>query len=255
MADAFVNALFEVLARDDVRSITAKGSSRKPWDSPIDYVPEFSDVDIHVLFTAPPDPDRYYLSLEQGLRMQESLEQGYSRRVPNPIHIPRLQFIPVNVMEREPLFVPSPASTVHVLYGEPYLPPEIDEEQSRSAARSLLLDYRPFLISLGEHVSEKSTHYLWDLLRQLTWRVAPAGPRALEVIGLPHEKAWGGNRSTVVRLLVDAGQDDLAEAYTSFYLSEWDFFLSRYTDGAAGRAIVRSGARVLALARSVAEEG
>ncbi len=253
MADAFLAALFEVYTPDEVTRVTVKGSSRKPWDSPIDYVPTFSDVDIHVRYAAPPDPDRPYVSLEQGLRMQEAVEDGYHRRVPAPLHVPRLQFLPVNVLETQPLYVPSPPSTVHVLYGTPPDVAEIDPETSRSAARSLLLDYRPYLRLLGEHVSEKSTPYLWDVLRQLTWRVAPAVPRALEVMGLPYEDAWGINRSTAVRRLEVAGKDELAHAYTSFYLHEWAFYLSGYSDAAAGRAIVASAARVLALAVAIAE--
>lgn len=254
MTDAFLDALFEVFPAEDISRVTAKGSSRKPWDSPIDYVPELSDVDIHVRFKAPPDPETYYVSLDDGLRMQESIERGYSRRVPKPIHVPRLQFIPVNILEQKLLYIPSPPSTVDVLYG-PADSAEVDEQASRSASRSHLLEYQPYLAALGEHVSEKSTRYLWDVLRQLTWRVGPAAPRALEVLGVPYNQAWGCNRSTLVKLLEEVGQVELARAYTSFYLHEWTFFLSGYKDGAAGRAIVRSAAQVLRLAIEVGEAG
>lgn len=255
MAQSFVDALFVVAAPDEIVSIFLKGSSWKQWDSPIDYVPEISDIDIHVLFWDEPNPGRYYVSTEAGLRMQEALESGYRRRVPNPLHIPRVQFIPANILEREPLYVPSPTSTVDVLYGRPYQPSPVDVAASRAAARQLILQYRPFVMELGEHVADKPGPHVWDLLRQLTWRVAPAGPRALEVMGMPYEEAWAINRTTVVRHLEQRGRDDLATPYAAFYLHGWSYILSGRTDTGSARAMVSAAQAVFLAALRVAEDG
>src|SRR5687768_9127389 len=53
MTDAYVAALLERLPREQIVGLYAKGSAVKPWDAPIDYVPELSDVDLHVLVHDP----------------------------------------------------------------------------------------------------------------------------------------------------------------------------------------------------------
>jgi hypothetical protein len=254
MAESFRDALFEAFAPDEIVSVFLKGSSRKHWDSPIDYVPEFSDVDIHVRFRDEPAPGHHYVSLDVSLRIQEALERGFRCRVPDPIHVPRVQFIPVNVLERDPLYVASPGSTVETLFGREYESAYIGEDAGRSRSRQLLLDQRPFLTDLGDHVADKPEHHLWDVLRQLPWRVGPAGPRVLELLDTPHVEAWSCNRSRVVRLLEERGQTALARHYTAFYLGAWNYFLSGRKDSGAGREVVRAAAGVLGEAIHVAEQ-
>lgn len=253
MAASFLAALLAAFAQGEIVSVFLKGSSRKPWNSPIDYVPEFSDVDIHVRFRDEPPPDQQYVSLEAGLRIQEATEREYHRCIPRPVHVPRLQFIPVNILERQAFYTPSPASTIETLYGRRYESAEVDEGASRESSRQLLLEQRDFLRELGEHVADKQGRHLWDLLRLLPWRVAPAGPRVLELLGTPYVEAWSGNRSTVVRRLEEWGQAELAAHYTAFYLRAWDYVRSRRVDSAAGRDVIRAGAGVLAEGVRIAE--
>lgn len=254
MADSFVEALLGVYPPERIRGVYWKGSSRKNWDSPIDYVPELSDIDIHVLYADDPRPDRNYISLETGLRIQERVEQGYRRRVPAPLHVPRIQYIAANVIERQPRYVPTPAQTVEALYGEPYITHTLDEASSRASAHALLLEYGPVLMSLGEHAAEKSGRYLWELVRQLTWRVAPAGPRVLEVLGERYKDAWTCNRTAVVQRLESRGKTALAAGYTRFYLTGWSYYRSGFRDAEAARSMVRSAAAVLEEALRVARE-
>ena len=47
MADSFVEVLLDDIPSQEIRGIYLKGSAQKEWDSPVDYVPEISDVDIH----------------------------------------------------------------------------------------------------------------------------------------------------------------------------------------------------------------
>lgn len=58
--DFMVKTAKEVLLKNFGKNIVGiyfKGSASKKWDSHIDYVPELSDVDIHILFKN----QKYYL--------------------------------------------------------------------------------------------------------------------------------------------------------------------------------------------------
>lgn len=48
--------------------------------------------------------------------------------------------------------------------------------------------------------------------------------------------------------------DTLADAYTSFYLSGWDCFLSNFTDTTASRAAILAGTRVLTEAADLGQQ-
>jgi len=48
MKKAMCEALLERLRSGTVRALYAKGSATKPWTTPIDYVPEVSDVDVQI---------------------------------------------------------------------------------------------------------------------------------------------------------------------------------------------------------------
>ena len=49
MRQSILQTLLEFVKADNLEGVYAKGSSLKPWDSPLDYVPELSDVDVQVL--------------------------------------------------------------------------------------------------------------------------------------------------------------------------------------------------------------
>ncbi len=50
MAESFVETLLEQIPNDKVRDLYFKGSAKKRWDTPIDYFPEASDLDVHPWF-------------------------------------------------------------------------------------------------------------------------------------------------------------------------------------------------------------
>ena len=50
LADCVRDQLLARIPEIEIRGVYLKGSSVKAWESPLDYVPEISDVDIHVWF-------------------------------------------------------------------------------------------------------------------------------------------------------------------------------------------------------------
>jgi hypothetical protein len=246
MVAAFLEAILLNFPPGAIAGITRKGSSLKPWDSPLDYVPELSDVDLHVLFEEDVPPyERHFSRLESALDMQRHLDEGFRRRIPHPIHVPRIQMIVANVLHREPNFVPAPQQTERTIYGRSDPLPEVDRDRSRAVCVTHLLEHEPYVRKLPEDVADKTDRYLWPVLRTMTWRVGPTAPRALEVLGTPYEEAWGMNRTRLYHALGAAGEETLAEEYARFYLQGWRYFLSGYADGDAVRGALLAGARVL----------
>jgi hypothetical protein len=246
MTEAFLEALFSVFPRPAIAGVYAKGSTRKRWDSLLDYVPELSDVDFHVLFADDRPREPYFPSVESGLLMQRTLEEGYARRVREPVHTPRVQLVIANALQRHVDFIHSVPHTVQTLVGLPYPAPRVDREKSLGAARRTLLAHESFLRDLGERVADKAGRYLWELLRDMNWRVGPTGPRVLELRGAPFLDAWGANRTAVRRMLIDRGEHALAADYAAYYLNGWQHFLSSRRDSEAARQAILAGARGLA---------
>ncbi len=239
----------ELLARiptDQIRGLYLKGSSVKAWESPLDYVPEISDVDIHVWFHD--DAWRPHLdSVPQALAMQAGIEACFKERIARPIHQPRLQLIVLNtIIDDLEGFVYSPRSTVTVLHGEAY--PEADYSDVEAIRRfdaGDLIEKAAWVDQMPLHLIDKPGIYAREGLRQLVWRVAPAGPLVLHISGLDTEHVWSLNRTRVTAALRDLGLGDLADAYRDFYLATWDYYRSEFTDTNACRAAILAASRVL----------
>ena len=247
LAECFRDELLALIPEGEIRAIYLKGSVVKPWESPLDYVPEVSDVDMHVWFHDDAAWPRHLGTVSQALEVQKGVEARFAARVPRSLHEPRPQFIVMNKMMAEHEgFLHSPRSTVKVLYGEEY--PEADYGDSAGIRRhdaTQLVGEAAWVDRMPLHLVDKPGRYLREGLRQLVWRVSPAGPRALHVSGVDTERAWSMNRTRVTQALRDLGLVGLADGYAAFYLSSWDYFLSGFTDSDAGRSAVRAAASVL----------
>ena len=247
LAECFRDQLLALIPAGEIRAIYLKGSVVKPWDSPLDYVPEVSDVDMHLWFHDDAAWPRYLGTVPQALAVQEGVEARFSARFPQPLHEPRPQLIVMNKMMAEHEgFLHSPRSTVSVLYGEDY--PEADYSDTAGITRhdaTQLVGEAEWVDRMPLHLVDKPGRYLREALRQLVFRVSPAGPRVLHVSGLHTERAWSMNRTRVTLALRDVGVTGLADAYTAFYLSSWDYFLSGFTDSDAGRSAMQAAAQVL----------
>jgi len=246
MVAAYVDALFGRIPEAEVAGVYFKGSAQKEWTSPLDYVPELSDVDLHVLFAADGTEAKYLGAPEQALEVQAAAEAAYFAKVPRPIHVPRPQLLVLNAAIREPDFVPTPAEAITVLYGCDYpAGASLEAEAMKALDAKRLAGEAAYLARFPLHAVDKPALYLREALRGIVWRVSPAAPRALYLLGVPFAEAWTANRTRLVALLEEAGERDLAARYSRFYLYGWDYFLSGYGDHDAGRRALLAGIDVL----------
>lgn len=244
-AEAFVQALLEVIPSAHIRGIYYKGSAQKEWQTPIDYVPELSDVDIHILFGEDELVERHLGPVERALEISSRAEKLYFDAVCQPVHTPRIQLVIANKLHQDPDYTPSPLETVKVRLGEGYPFHEVPSETRRAIAVKHLLDNEPYLETLGASVVDMLGKHLRLTLRTMSWRVSPTAPRVLELKGLPFVDTWSANRTQLVKLLRSSGEEDLATTYAEFYLRSWSYFLSGDVDSGAGRAAILAGSRVL----------
>ena len=256
LAACFLEQLLETIPEREVRGFYYKGSSKKVWESPLDYVPEVSDVDMHLWFHDDDAWHRYLDTIPQAMEVQKGVEARFRARTPEPLHEPRPQLLVMNKLLAEiDEFVYSPRSTVTVLYGEDY--PKGDYTDSDAIRRydcANLLRDDEWVGQSGLQVVDKPGRYLWQALRAVTWRVSPTGPRVLHVLGVETEDAWSMNRTTVARAMRDRGFGSLADGYIDYYLSSWRYFLSGLTDTDAGRSAIGAAVRVLSEGAAIGRE-
>jgi hypothetical protein len=252
LADAMVEVLRTRLGDDTIRGVYLKGSAAKPWDSAIDYVPTQSDVDIHLALDTTTAAGAL-ADLDVALETAEALRAGFLRRVPRPLHLPKPQLTLVAALHELPGYVPSPASTVVTLFGEPYEGAALGAEEQdaqRDRDGENLLAQRDFVEALPMRAIDRPGPYLRRILDELPWRVSPVAPRVLSVLGGTYEDVWSANRTMLVRALEARGQGALAEAYAGYYLAGWRVFRG---DESALLEAVRAGVRAMVLGQEVAQ--
>ena len=76
MAYSFVEVLLDLVPNEAVHGIYMKGSGLKEWDTPIDYVPEISDVDIHIQFYDDADWPGYLGTLDRAIEVNPRSREG-----------------------------------------------------------------------------------------------------------------------------------------------------------------------------------
>lgn len=246
MVKAFVEVLLEEIPESDIEGIYFKGSAQKHWDSPLDYVPELSDIDIHLLFADDLAIERHLGSISKATHIQSRVEEKYFSKTPKPLHVPRPQIIVLNQLLQEEDYIPTPENAVSVLYGKDYPKGDYrDSDKIRLIDCNRVLDEEKFLAEFPSRVIDKPSRYIWDSLRALVWHVSPVAPRVLHMLGLASEKAWSINRTEAVAHLAEKGEHQLAQHYSEFYLRGWKYFLSKYSDTNAGRSTQISGVKAL----------
>ena len=210
-----------------------KGSGIKEWESPVDYVPVISDIDIHVgtkknmpLF--PKNRDGFLYSLET-TRLYEEM---FKEMRPDHLHIPRPQFVVIEEARGE--WLPEKHEEVKPLFGEVPLKSEESLESLRARDLDELTGLGPLLARLPERVIDRVDLEYYRVLRMLCWVVSPTPVRVLSQFTDP-KHAWTINRTNLLRLLESSGIQDIAEPYREYYLTGWKAF----TEGFRGNDTMR----------------
>ena len=247
MAECFRDRLLEVIPRTEIRGIYFKGSAVKDWETPLDYVPEVSDVDMHIWFHDDAAWPRYLGTVHQALEVSAGVEALFAARMAHPLHEPRPQLVILNKMMAEiEGFVHSPQSTVVVLYGEDYPKGDYtDSDAIRRQDAGNLAYESGWVDKMPLQLVDRPGRYLREATRALSWRITPIGPRVLHVSGLDTERAWNMNRTKVAMALRDRGFASLADDYIAYYLAMWDYFLSGFADSGPARAAIERAVRLL----------
>ncbi|MHA1742363.1 MAG: hypothetical protein ACTSVD_09780 [Candidatus Thorarchaeota archaeon] len=224
----------------------ALGSAVRAWDSPIDYVPVISDVDIHVylrnktgLLAGSEDHMRAALDLS---RLHE---RTFRELEPEPMHTPRSQVVVVNGLLGAEWYIPPRQRDVRPVVGEL---PELREpppERYRFVDRWRLEQDEEFVRRLPMRTFDRTGLDLWYVIRDLTWRVSPAPARLLTQTYPVPADVWGWNRTRLLKELESSGYDTIASHYCAFYERGWDLFLSDFTDTEAYRQMILHGHTVL----------
>lgn len=239
--------IFTRLFDDRVEYAYARGSAIKDWDTPIDYVPLLSDVDIHIkltgaskLFEWADDP------FHRSVTVSQAYEGKYLERIPEPVHIPRTQLVVLNSLLEDPSFIlPGDASSIQVFMGKPKFGIEASEDELRSIDMNNLLELGETLDALPAQVVDRTGIDLWTLIRRLNWRVSPSPVRLLTQIGVDPIDVWNWNRTRVCEALNGHGLQDISEPYREFYMAGWRMFKDGFQKTGPMRDVVLKAQGVL----------
>jgi hypothetical protein len=233
-----------------------KGSTTKRWDSPIDYVPVLSDVDIH--FKLKDDRPLFCegaAQLSEALAISAEYEERFLGENPAPLHIPRAQVMVLNRHLSDPDFIlPSCIPEQNVLMGRIGPWPAKRPDEVRAADLRNLSRVQEVLAPIPGRVMDRVGIDLVTLIRSLCYEVSPAPVRLLSQLEEDPYRVWELNRTAVCGELKRRGFTDLAERYSGYYLTGWDVFRSGFHDGNAMRKLVNEAYSVLELSAHYACE-
>lgn len=245
MRDAILRGVDEFVPEAHLRGVYFKGSASKDWNTPCDYVPELSDLDLHLWFQEDVT-EKYEAQFRESvfsLRFSGQVERGFLEQVPQPLHWPRPQILILNdALRRSPIWSRSHAL---VLRGEAY--PGTDPTTLED--RETLLRVAREASGLGLDWMDKVGPQLWTALRSLNFRLSPLPARLLSAMGAG-AWVWGQNRSTLIQELRIRGFANVADGLEDYYAHAWRGFQSGWTDPRPMRAALTSGLRALPLAAS-----
>lgn len=249
MLEAYASACIDHFGAR-LKSIFFKGSSIKVWDSSADYVPDVSDVDIHLVLHD--GADSGFRDCEDALALNERAEERFFATVRDPLHVPKAQIlILTDTLLGQEDFVGSPVSSIVTRYGDLPHPARILDQVALKAldCQSLISggDISQVRFLEPSRLADKASKSLRIVLRDLGWRIGPIPSRAVSALGGDFEFAWGSNRTTLLLWLEQHGEQSLAMAVRRFYDASWAYFLSRDLDGRHGREAVRSAIEAMNL--------
>ncbi|MFW9954311.1 MAG: hypothetical protein ACFFD3_07140 [Candidatus Thorarchaeota archaeon] len=252
MAREDVNACIavwkQILSEEDreVEYAYSKGSATKAWDSPIDYVPEISDVDIHIFTTKAVGLFNPPYNFDDAMQLSEEYETRFHEIRPDAFHMPRSQIINIEQL-KEVLehYCPPRLSDVQVLLGEPEQEEFPDTDIIRKKDVINLIQLEEHIEPIPRQVFDKAGHDFWYIIRSMTWRVSPSPVRILSQTHDDPIDLWSWNRTKIEQELRNQDYESIADSYRGFYMSGWDLFLSDFKSRSAYREVVTHGYNLL----------
>ncbi|MFX1508510.1 MAG: hypothetical protein ACFFDC_20710 [Promethearchaeota archaeon] len=233
--------------KEVVEFIYAKGSAIKPWDSPLDYVPILSDLDIHIklvdgLEISKNIPDSIIRSLE----ISEKYEHNFNKKYPESFHLPRIQLVTVNHLKKLPEYVPPRLSDVRIIYGEPEITVIPKPSRIREIDFNHIMEIKETLNNLPMNLIDRSGLDYWVLIRKINWQVSPTPTRLLtQIIDTDPLEIWSWNRTKIIAELENHSFEELIHNYKQFYLKGWEAFLAQHQKTQTLREIIYHGFKVL----------
>ncbi len=257
MKAAYLETILEVIPQVALHDVFFKGSAFKPWESSVDYVPELSDVDIHVWFQDDDGFDKTFPILEAALESSAKAEARFFAACPKPLHVPRVQLIALNGLLRYESFVSNPAGNPNSHFGLQYPNAQtMDPDVIRATDSQNLIEQAEQISSVirPERMVDKHSKDFRAILCDLGERIGPLASRVVSVLGASSQEVWGGhNRSSLLLKLEAQGQHDLVSSIRGFYWNAWTYFLSQDRDGNAARTAIRHAVKALELGGQIAQ--
>ncbi len=241
--------------KDDIEYIYAKGSSLKEWDSIIDYVPQISDVDIHVKLVDNQSGSLLHPSLETSLKLGREYETRFINHNKNInrsyLHLPRIQMVLLDkiVVDMNDFVYPR-YQDVHVLFGKPAFPREVEYDYIRKVDKNGILKLNDVLLDIPIALRDRSDKFeYYNLLRRMNYYVSPSPVRLLSQLLLKENpyNIWTWNRTTIKKNLEALSLDRLANVYEKYYLIGWELFKEQFNNNAKFQSLIATGMKVLEL--------
>jgi hypothetical protein len=220
-----------------------KGSGIKEWESPVDYVPMISDLDIHLgtkdcMSLLPETRGGFLYSLDT----TRLYEERFKEIRPDHLHIPRPQVVIMNESRGD--WLPERPEEVKLLFGEVPLKPEETVEHLRARDLDELAGLGPLLARLPVQVIDRIDLEYYRVLRMLCYVVSPTPVRVLSQYAEP-KLIWTLSRTNVLRLLERNGLQGIAEPYREYYLTGWKAFTEGFRDNETMRRLITHAYDVL----------
>lgn len=214
--------------------IYVKGSSCKAWNSLIDYVPILSDVDIHYRIKEPyvDSLEDFFSSIEISVQISKQFEDLFHKINPHYLHVPRVQILLVNKVEKDPKFIFPRDNQCQLIFGKWRENPLKEGEFIKKVDKERLTEDYTEILKIPGKLFDKSGLALWPLVRQISWRVSPTPYRLLTQLctNIDPIDIWGWNRSEIVKQLKFLNCNIIANQYKLYYETGWENFKSNFSN-------------------------
>ena len=239
--------MLNVSLPNEIEYIFTKGSSAKKWETEIDYVPQISDIDIHVKLK---EKRKNLLNLDDSFEHASYFTTNYEDlfnemcrgKKYSPQHLPRIQIVQLDLVKRKGYVVPPRDCDITWIQGNTTLPDEMDHNLVRKMDLMNLQSESSFISSIPRTYMELSGLEYYTLLYKINSRISPSPIRLLTQIldTNPHD-VWAYNKTEVKNKLIENHFEELARYYEIYYIQGWELFKNNFTDIELYQDMIKTG--------------